>query len=165
MRNVHVSVETGDTGSPRSATAEGHVASPVARVWEIVSDLSRYPGRLPMIHRVKRDGDRATVQLKFKIALFAVPFEFVVDVLEEHQRWIELRWVSGEPRDLTLRFDLDEAAEGGGCRLRATGAFDVSTIGWMAKYFLRHHPEIGFGIVPGVAVGLLEHMRRAAEEG
>lgn len=35
------------------------------------------------------------------------------------------------------------------------------SLGWLAKYFLRHRPEIQFGVMPGVAVGLLESIRRA----
>jgi putative heme iron utilization protein len=54
-------------------------------------DVDGFPGRVPMIHRVRLDGDRATVQLMFKLSLFSVGFESVVDVRGEERRAVELR--------------------------------------------------------------------------
>lgn len=99
--------------------------------------VDRFSERIPMIHKVRLDGSRAHVDLKFELSLFSVGFHF------------ELRYVSGEPRGIVLRFDLEELDDG------------VMSLGWLAKYFLEHHPEIQFGVVPGVAVGLLESMRNA----
>jgi hypothetical protein len=92
-----------------------------------------------------------------------VGFQFVVDIDREHEKHLELRWVSGEPRGIRLRFDLEPLDEGAACRIRSTGEFDPMSLGWLAKYFLKHHPEIQFGVMPGVAVGLLVAMRSAAE--
>ena len=163
MRSVAVEVKVDDQGKPREATAEARIACSAARVWRVIEEVDRYPERVPMIHRVRLDGDRATVDLKFKIALFSVGFTFVVDVKSEKEKWLELKYVSGEPRGIILRFDLEPVDDGKACVLKSTGAFDATSLGWLAKYFLRHHPEIQFGIMPGVAVGLLESMRRAAE--
>lgn len=124
-----------------------------------------------MIHRVRLDGKRAAVDLKFKLSLFSVGFHFVVEL-----QWLELRYLSGEPRGIKLRFDLEEADDGKATVLSSTGACytpafaggpDVMSLRWLAKYFLKHQPETprsprSFGVIPGVAVGLLESMRRAA---
>ena len=134
---------------------------PVAEVWRIVEDVDRYADRIPMMHRVRRDVDRATVDLKFKVALFSVGFQFVVDVDKKHESHVELRWVSGEPRGIRLRFDLEPLDDGKATMLRSSAAFDAMSLGWLAKYFLKHHPEIQFGVMPGVAVGLLQSMRQA----
>ena len=44
------------------------------------------------------------------------------------------------------------------------GEFDLMSLGWLAKYFLRHHPEIQFGIFPGVALVLVDSLRRALDD-
>ncbi|MEZ4263507.1 MAG: SRPBCC family protein [Polyangiaceae bacterium] len=165
MQPVHLKVDVDRTGRPRGATAEARVARSAAHLWKVIEDVDRYPERVPMIHRVRLDGDRATVDLKFKVSLISVGFRFVVDVKSEPEKWLELSWVDGEPRDIRLRFDLDPIEGEDACMLRSSGAFDVMSLGWLAKYFLKHHPEIQFGVLPGVALALLESMRRAAEEG
>jgi carbon monoxide dehydrogenase subunit G len=148
---------------PIGASASTRVAAPPSRVWEVIADLERYPGRVPMIHRVRRSGDRITIDLKFKVAFFSVGFTFVADATYEAERWLELRWVSGEPRDIRLRFDLEPADDGRACIVRGDGEFDVHSVGWLAKYFLKHHPEIEYGIFPGVALSLIDSIRRAAQ--
>lgn len=163
-RSVTVDVDIDARGNPTAARAAMRIDRPVADVWRVVSDVARYEHRVPMMHRVRLDRDRATVDLKFKLSLFSVGFQFVVDVERKHEESIALRWVSGEPRGIHLRFDLDPLDDGAACRLRSTGEFDAMSLGWLAKYFLKHHPEIQFGIVPGVAVGLLESMRQALDE-
>lgn len=157
---VKVEVELGPDGQPRAAEAEARVSRPAAALWAAVADLDAYPGRVPMIHRVRRVGDRVTVQLRFKIALFSVGFEFVADVTADPGRSLALRWVAGEPRGLFLSFEL--APDGPeACRVRTRAELDVSSLGWLVKVFLRHHPEIAFGVVPGVALNLIDAMRRA----
>jgi hypothetical protein len=167
LRDVDLKVQIDTQGRARSATAVARVDCSVAHLWRVIEDVGAFPGRVPMIHRVRFNGDRATVQLKFKLSLFSVGFDFVVDVHSEKERWLELRYVSGEPRGIRLRFDLEPIADEGvgapaATLLRSTGEFDVTSLGWLAKYFLKHHPEIQFGVIPGVAIGLLESMRQAA---
>jgi carbon monoxide dehydrogenase subunit G len=161
--SVDVHVEIDGNGRTTSATAEAIIHQPPSVVWRIVEDVDQFPGRIPMISKVKLNGNRATVQLKFRLSLFSVGFEFVVDVKSEEGKWVELAYVSGEPKGIKLRFDLEPGdPEGKSTRLKTTGAFDVMSLGWLAKYFLKHHPEIQFGVIPGVAVGLLESIRAAA---
>ena len=164
MRSVDVTVEIDEAGLPRGATATARIERPVADVWKVVNEVERYADRVPMMHRVRLKGDRATVDLKFKIALFSVGFQFVVDVTKKQEESLELRWVSGEPHGILLKLELESIEDGAACQVRSTGKFDPMSLGWLAKYFLKHHPEIQFGVMPGVAVGLLEAMRKATLE-
>jgi ribosome-associated toxin RatA of RatAB toxin-antitoxin module len=157
---IHVDVELGSDGQPRAAEAEARLSRSAARVWAAIIDVDGYPGRVPMIHRVRRDGERVTVSLRFKLALFSVGFQFVADVRVDPERTLELRGVSGEPKGLLLRFDLrPDGPEA--CLVRVRSALDVSSLGWLVKVFLRHHPEIALGVMPGVALSLIDSMRRA----
>jgi ribosome-associated toxin RatA of RatAB toxin-antitoxin module len=151
-----------DEGHPRAASAEARIEHPVARVWAVVSDVNAYAERIPMVHRVRRDAERVTVDLRFRVSLLSVGFQFVADMKHEPERWLELRGVSGEPRGIRLRFELTPLDGGRACMLRGEGEFDALSLGWLAKYFLRHHPEIENGIFPGVALTLVEAMRKAA---
>lgn len=162
MSRVDVTLAIDAEKRVRSATAVARVDAPVERVWKLVQDVDAYPGRIPMIQRVISKDDRATIQLKFRMSLFSIGFEFVVDVVREHERSVELRWVQGEPKGIRLSYFLDPLDGGAACELRSRAEFDLRALGWFAKYFLRHHPEIELGVLPGVAVGLVEAMRYEA---
>ena len=98
-----------------------------------------------------------------KIGFFSVGFQFTAAVTQEPERLIELRWTAGEPRQLRLRFTLTSIDDGRACLVEGDGEFDVQSLGWLVKYFLKHHPEIQFGIFPGVALVLIDSLRRAVE--
>lgn len=163
MHKPTIEVVVGPDGTPAEATATTRVAAPVARVWAFILDVERYPTFVPMIAKARRDGDRVTVHLKFKVAFFSVGFDFVADAKFEAERWLDIRWVSGEPGALHIRFELDDNGDGS-TTLRATISFDPFSLGWLTKYFLKHHPEIRYGIFPGCAYGLADSMRQAAEK-
>jgi ribosome-associated toxin RatA of RatAB toxin-antitoxin module len=156
-----IHIESDAHGWPKSATASGVIRVPPSRLWEAISDVEGYANRVPMLDKVTREGDRVTVRLRFRITLFSVHFQFVADARYEEGRWLELAYVSGEPSALKLRFELEEDPQG--TLLHASIAFDVDSLGWLVKYFLKHHPEIKFGIFPGSALALHESMRRAIE--
>jgi hypothetical protein len=158
-----VQVRIAPDGRPLGAAAIARIDRPVARVWTIVSEVERYDDRVPMVSRVRRSGDRVEVDLKFKVALFSAGFRFTADVSYEPHKWLEIRWVDGEPRGIRLRFELTPVDDGRATLVRGEGEFDALSLGWLVKYFLRHHPEIQHGIFPGVALVLLDAMRRAAE--
>jgi ribosome-associated toxin RatA of RatAB toxin-antitoxin module len=160
---VAVVVSMDSAGLPKSAKAEGRIERSVADVWKVIDDVNSYPDRIPMMSRVRLAGERATVDLKFKVALFSVGFQFVVDITREREKSLALGWVSGEPRGIKLRFELEPLDGGAACRLRTSGEFDPNSLGWLTKYFLKHHPEIQYGVMPGVAVALFASMRAAAE--
>jgi len=157
-----VHVRLGADGLPRGAVAAARVAAPPRALWRVIEDVGGYPQRVPMIHRVHKDGDRVTVSLRFKVSLFSTGFEFVADVERESERRLDLVGVSGEPRGLRLGFVLEPLADGAETLMESHAEFDIHSLGWLVKYFLKHHPEIQFGIFPGVALSLLDSMRRGA---
>jgi ribosome-associated toxin RatA of RatAB toxin-antitoxin module len=162
MEKPIIEVDLDAAGKPIGATATARIAASPARVWQFIENVEGYSGIVPMLHKVKRQGDRVTVHLKFKISLFSVGFDFTADATYEAAKWLELRWVAGEPRALRIRYELEDGGDGS-CRVRCYITFDTFSLGWLAKYFLKHHPEIQFGIFPGCALALVDAMKRAAE--
>ncbi len=156
-----VAIHTGPDGLPSGATAAARVAATPEQVWAVVSDIASYSGHIPMISKVTREGDRVKVHLKFRISLYSVGFDFTADGVYEENKWLEMRWVAGEPRELNIRFDLQPIE--GGTLVHARCSFDLSSLGWLVKYFLKHHPEIQWGVFPGTALTLLQSMRQAVE--
>lgn len=167
--DIALHVHLDPRGSPNGCTATVRVNATPARVWAVVENPEGLAGLVPMLHRVRRTGDRVTIQLRFRISLFSVGFEFTADSLRSPVipgfpgEWAEVRWVEGEPRDLRLRFDLKPLDDGRQTELRAAAFFDIDSLGWLAKYFLRHHPEIRYGVYPGAALALADGLRREAE--
>jgi ribosome-associated toxin RatA of RatAB toxin-antitoxin module len=156
-------VRLGKDGLPVGAAAVARIDYPPSRVWSVITDLS-YAYYIPMVHRARRDGDRVTFELRFKIGLFSVGFEFTAEVItQEADRSLELRWLSGDPQQIRLRFTVIPTDDERACLVEGDGEFDVMSLGWLVKYFLKHHPEIQFGIMPGVALALVDSLRRALE--
>jgi ribosome-associated toxin RatA of RatAB toxin-antitoxin module len=162
-RDPLVRVTLGPDDAPRGAVAAVRVAAPPARVWAIIRDVEAYPSRIPMIDRVTVDGDRLTMRLAFRIALFTARFGYTARVTRDEGRSLEVHYESGEPRDLHLRFDLVPTPDGAATLLYVASAFDLSTLGWLVKFFLKHHPEIRYGVYPGSSLALLDSIRQAAE--
>lgn len=156
-----VTVRLGPDGMPVGAAATGCVEHPVATVWALLADVERYASLLPMVHRARRSGDDVTYNLKFRIGFFSVGFHFTARATWHEPQWIELRWVSGEPAGIRLRFDLAPLDEGRACQVTGDAEFELQSLGWLVKYFLKHHPEIQHGIFPGVALVLLDTVKRA----
>jgi carbon monoxide dehydrogenase subunit G len=151
-------------GSPIGAIGEMRVEAPLAEVSAIVRDVGRFALRVPMIDRARRDGARVELRLRFKIALFSVKFGLVTEVVTETDTRFELRYVSGEPKDMQLAFELEPIADGAATRVRVAVSYDIMSLGWLVKTFLRHHPEIRFGVYPGTTLTVLDSIRKAAEE-
>jgi carbon monoxide dehydrogenase subunit G len=150
-------------GSPVGAIGEMKVNAPLAEVSRIIRDVDRFALRVPMIDRARREGTRVELRLRFKIALFSVKFGLVTEVINETEDHFELRYVSGEPRDMQLAFQLEPAADGA-TMVRVAVSYDIMSLGWLVKTFLRHHPEIRFGVYPGTTLTVLDSIRKAAEE-
>jgi len=105
------------------------------------------------------------VKLRFCISLFSVGFAFTAKATYEEGKWFELRYLSGEPRDLYIKMEVDDVEDNENASLvRTTLRFDAMSLGWLAKFFLKHHPEIRFGVVPGSALVLFDGLRRVAEK-
>jgi ribosome-associated toxin RatA of RatAB toxin-antitoxin module len=163
-RGPLVHVELDSEGLPNFARAATRVAASPERVWEAVSNVPGYAERVPMIHRVRLDGDEATIDLRFRISLFAVGFSFEARAGGDAPHFIELRHLRGEPRDLEIRFDIVPLEDPSSSILMSSIGFDIRSLGWLVKFFLKHHPEIQYGVYPGSALALLDAMKRAAEE-
>jgi ribosome-associated toxin RatA of RatAB toxin-antitoxin module len=158
-----VQVKVASDHRPLGASAVTRIDRPLARVWQVVSEVDRYAERVPMVHRIRRTGDRVEIDLKFKVALFSAGFQFTAEVKMEREKWLELSWVAGEPRGIKLRFELTPLDGGQATLIRGDGEFDAMSLGWLVKFFLKHHPEILHGVFPGTVLVLLDAMRRAAE--
>jgi uncharacterized protein YndB with AHSA1/START domain len=161
-RDLVVQLHLDASEAPIGATAAARIDAPPERVWAAVTQMWQQSGWVPLVHRIRREGDLIYVDLRFRVTLLSASFKFVVRATVEEGRRLDLRWVEGEPRDIRLTFELEPASDGR-TLLRASGGFDVRSLGWLVKYFLKHHPEIQPGIYPGVALVLVDWVRRAAE--
>jgi hypothetical protein len=159
-RAVHLDVRFGPDGRPLGASARTRIPRPVREVWATVSDVEGWARQLPMVRKATRRGDELTLELGFKVAFFSVGFAFSARARRQDEEWLELSWTAGEPRDIVLRLALTPADDGRACDVESAAQFDLMSIGWLAKYFLRHHPEIQLGVFPGVTIALLEALRR-----
>lgn len=159
---VNIEVMLDGRGLPCGAAAVARVEATPARVYGIFRQIERYPGRVPMIHRAARHGGQATIELRFKVALLSARFEFTVDVIETADA-LEMRWVSGEPRGLRIRHEVAPLDGGAAALVRTHIEFDLYSLGWLVKFFLRHHPEIQFGVFSGSALAMLHALRAAAQ--
>jgi uncharacterized protein YndB with AHSA1/START domain len=161
-KTVAVTVRIGPDGRASGAAAVAKILRPPADVWAAVTDVERFARHIRMVDSARRRGDEVTLDLKYKLGLiFKVGFSFTARATETDGRILELRWVSGEPRDIRLRFELTPADDGRATIVEGDGEFDVMSLGWLAKYFLQHHPEIQFGVFPGVALVLVDALKRA----
>ncbi|MGO8992622.1 MAG: SRPBCC family protein [Polyangiaceae bacterium] len=161
-----VRVTTGRDGRPVRASARGRIERPVARVWSTIYDVERFARYLPMVNHARRRGDSVAFDLKFRVGFFSAGFEFTTHVTYEEEKWLSLAWTAGEPRDIKLRFALTPVPEEAqsACMVETEAEFDVQSLGWLVKYFLKHHPEIQHGIFPGITLVLLDSIRRATSE-
>lgn len=159
-----LAVESTRDGLPIASTAAQVVNASPAKLWEIVSDPQRFTKRVPMIDHVVVNGDRVKMELKFKVALLSFGFRFECTSKKEEGKALELTYVSGEPRDAHIRFDIEPFDNGAKSILFARIGFDILSLGWLVKTFLKHHPEIRYGVYPGSALSLLDAVKRSAEE-
>jgi ribosome-associated toxin RatA of RatAB toxin-antitoxin module len=157
-----VRVSFGPKGLPVAATAGQIVNASPERVYEILTDIEKYAERVPLIQRVKLKGDLAEFALRFKVAFFGVGFSFTSKVETLENQRVTLAYREGEPANIHIQYDIAPlAGEDERSVLFVRIGFDVDSLGWLVKFFLKHHPEIQFGIFPGCALALLESMRLA----
>ena len=158
-----VHVVLGPDGAPVGALAARRLRGERERVWRIMTDVDGMATRVPMIQRVERDGRAFVVHLRFGVSLVSANFAVKVEPVTVEGRSLELRYVSGEPAGLTIRHELVDASATGHVLLYTAVGFDVYSVGFLAKFFLKHHPEIRYGVYPGSALALLDSVRRAVE--
>jgi ribosome-associated toxin RatA of RatAB toxin-antitoxin module len=159
-----VRVTLAGDGQPLRAAARGRIDHPAAHVWATIYDVERFANYLPMVNHARRRGDSVTFDLKFRIGFFSVGFEFTTLATYEPEKWLLLTWTAGEPRGIKMRFSLTPIVREKGeaaCLVETEAEFEVQSLGWLVKYFLKHHPEIQHGIFPGITLVLLDSIRRA----
>jgi carbon monoxide dehydrogenase subunit G len=146
---------------PFGARATAHILAPPERVWQLLTSFDRYPEKVPMIHAAHVEGDVVTLALRFRMGIFSTTFEFRARIERDEGRRLVLRWIEGLPRELFVGFDL--VPDAGGTRLTCELAYDIRSLGWVVKYFLKHHPEMALGSYAGTALVLVDAVRKAAE--
>lgn len=161
-RDPVVRVQRGPDHRPMSATAVGRIPASKDRVWNVLCDVERYAERVPLIDRVKVRGDVVDLALRFRVSFFSVGFSFESSIHKAEDRSLVLAYRSGEPKDIRIEY-LVEPLEGepNASALAIKIGFDPHSVGWLARYFLKHHPEIEYGIHSGCALALFESMRKA----
>ena len=102
-----------------------------------------------MVRHIKRTGDIIDLGLQFRVAFLSVKFGTMMRLALE-SGVAKLSYISGEPRDLALTVRLHPEGDAASVIELEVG-FDVDSLGWVTKYFLKHHPEIRMGIFSGVA--------------
>ncbi len=163
-----VRVELSPRGRPAGASCLLRVAAPPARLWSRIRDLEGLPRLVEMMEAVDRlpplpDGaERVRVRLRFHLAFLSVRFHFVARVAREEGRLLELTYLEGKVRDLRIRLETAPWGEAG-CLLLCRIAFDPFSMGWLANVFLRHHPEIEWGVHAGAALCVAEAARALGE--
>ena len=154
----------GPSGLPIAACAAGVVEAPPEQVFEVLTDIERYAERVPLIHKARVHGDWAEFSLRLKLAFFGVGFSFASNVASDpEQRSLALGYRSGEPKDIAIHYDIVPLASDPERSLMYVQiGFDIQSLGWLVKFFLKHHPEIQYGVFSGCALALLESMRSSA---
>ena len=122
-----------------------------------------------MVDAVKNEAPSADgrpvvrVNLKFKVAFFGVRFHFIAThERNESQMCARLRYAGGRIRDLAI--DVEVAGLGDDrSLLRCHVGFDPTSLGWLVKAFLKHHPEIEGGLHAGSVMAIADAGRDLAE--
>lgn len=159
-----VRIALGPKGLPIAACAAGRVEASSERVWSVLSDVEQYAVRVPLIDRVRVRDDAAEFLLRMKLAFFSVSFSFESEIRQTPGKTLDLRYLRGDPKDIRIRYDVLPLNGGSESAIFVHVGFDIDSLGWLVKFFLKHHPEIQFGVFPGCAVALLESMRVALRE-
>jgi hypothetical protein len=168
-RNPVVELLRSPVGISSGARAFARVDAPVASVLaafdriEKEGSFSAFVKHIPMVRELKRDGDRFRIELQFRVSVLSVRFGGTTRLVRESESAVRFDYIDGEPVGLSLRFAahaLEDKA-----LLQIDVAFDIDSLGWLAKHFLRHHPEIRDGAHTGTAVAIVEALRRAVESG
>jgi ribosome-associated toxin RatA of RatAB toxin-antitoxin module len=147
---------------PIAATAMRRMDASPKRIWNLVTDVEGYAARVPLIERVNIRGDLAEFRLRFGLALFSARFSFQSTIHKVEERSLVLSYQSGEPKDLTIEYVIDPIPDRPDAALLAVYiGFDVGSVGWLARFFLKHHPEIQYGIHAGCALALVESIHKA----
>jgi hypothetical protein len=156
-------------GRPRAAAALVLVKAPADVLWGIVGDIDRFPKLIRMVHSVRHlpptpEGVQVVrVNLRFKVAFFSTKFDFVATRREVGERRVEVYYLSGKVRDVAIEIEVLPVSEDRSV-LRCHVGFDPLSLGWLVKVFLRHHPEIEWGLHTGSVMSITSAACEAAEK-
>lgn len=129
------------------------------------AEFSKFVRHIPMVKEIRRERDLFVIELQFKVSLISVKFGAKTRVVRESDNALRMDYVSGEPAGLSLRFAYETPPElGGKALLAVSSAYDADSLGWLAKHFLKNHPEIRDGAQTGTAVAIVEALRTAIEQ-
>ncbi len=155
-------------GHPRAASALMLVNASADLLWDIVGSIERFPKLIRMVGGVRHlpptpEGlEVVHVELRFKIAFFGTKFDFVATREFIGDRRVELRYLRGKVRDAYIDVEVAPISETQSA-LRCKVGFDPFSLGWLVKIFLRHHPEIEFGLHAGSVMSIVQAGCEAAE--
>jgi len=156
-------------GRPRAASAAVLVEAPADLLWDIVGSIDRFPKLIRMVHSVRHlpptaaGLDVVNVELRFKIAFFGAKFGFVATREIVGERRVEVRYLRGKVRDAYIDIEVVPVSDTQSA-LRCHVGFDPLALGWLVKVFLRHHPEIEFGLHTGSVMSITQAAQDAAEK-
>ena len=168
-RHAVVELVRNERGVASGARAFARVSAPVSVVQTTFDRIERegafahFVAHIPLVRELRRDGDRFFIELQFKVSLLSVRFGARLRLVRESATSVRFDYIDGEPKQLTLRFAVVEA-EPGLTVLQTVVGYDIDSLGWLTKYFLRHHPEIRDGAHAGTGLTMVEALRQAIEQ-
>lgn len=152
--------EVDDTGKYKRSVAVALIRAPVEKVVHAVEQVRREDGGflndVNMIHKfkvLKDDGDKLRVRIDMRYRYFVLSFKFhiIADVFVREGGRLDLHAVDGKVKDLAIHFRLRPVNDGRETLFFCSMYYDVSSLGWLVDYFLKHHPEIELGVFSGSA--------------
>ena len=122
-------VEVERRGDGVEVRARAVVSSPVALIWQVLTDYERLPRFIPGIAKSavrERQGNRVLLEQsgEARLLLFSFPIEVTLEVIERPAQWISSRAVSGNVRRMIGRYELNADAGRPGVLLRYYGLIE-----------------------------------------
>jgi hypothetical protein len=163
-----IRVDSYSSGRPSSATCLMAIPAPAGSVWTRIRGLDALPALIEMVESLTslppgpQGEELVHVKLRFKITIFTARFDFVARIERQDEHRLELIYHSGKVHDLRICFELAPVSADSSVLLCRVG-FDPRSLGWLANIFIRHHPEIEWGIHAGSALSVAQAARTLAQ--
>lgn len=155
-------------GRPQAASLLQLVEAPADLVWAHIGEMERFPEFVNMIRSVEQlgpgnnGGELVKVNLRFKISLFSAKFDFIGEVKRGPGTRLDIDYHDGKVRDVAIQLEVAPVSEQRSV-LRCFVGFDQTSLGWLVRVFIRHHPEIDWGVHAGSVLSIASSAREAAE--
>jgi hypothetical protein len=127
-------------------------------------DLAGLLRGTPLIKSLELRGDTLAIGMQFKVSFLSVKFGCRGNIVREGENTLRFVYLDGEPTHTWLRFDLSPGTQANESVIDIGVGFDLDSLGWVAKYFLKHHPEIRPGVFAGVAYAIADAIARGFPE-